>query len=85
MSLEDLINNDPTVKEKDDVNIEGGRLDHFFGVESHHEKLRDPKLCPNCGSNNTEQHPDVDYERVCNDCNILTYIPTEYNVPTKIL
>lgn len=72
MGLKDLVD--------ETKSSEGSGLSQFYGVKANKEKLRNPELCPSCGSDDTEK---VHYYRRCNNddgCDVLTYIPTRHSI-----
>lgn len=77
MSLDDLV-------EQKSSNDSGG-LSEFFGVKANKEKLRNPELCPGCGSDNTEK---VHYYWRCKEdsdkCEVITYIPSEHGIDREL-
>lgn len=60
-------------------------LDSFKSrIKDRFKKLRDPDLCPECGSSDTER---VNYYMRCNadGCEVSTYVPNEHRVSRKLL
>lgn len=80
MAVKDLIEQAKSTETEDKPETEEVETSDLFNstrVKAQKEKLHNAHLCPNCGTDNTEQKSY--YWRCKNsDCDTLTYIPVRF-------
>lgn len=82
MSLDALIDEATNNKAENSISNDNrpSSIADFSRIKYSKEKLHNPNLCPNCGSDDTEPTGYSNTERRCNNCEVLTYFTTDYDI-----